>query len=184
MPLFQQPFMMSWPSINRSSICTTQVYSDTTRNSNFNLGYTTANAGVRYGLQIDAGFSDIGKYIKLLRFNVAKAGSPTGNCYAKVYNSSNVEQATSSALDVSTLTTSPTFSDEDFDLGSNYQIQEGDRIVLEYTNGDASNYIAVAAHNTSSPSNTTHIAYISGSWSDPNSAWTPTHTWDYNPTCP
>ena len=165
-------------------ICTTEVYSETTDDSNFNLGANGNNAGVRYGVEINSGNSGIGKYIEKLRFYVGRVGSPTGNCFAKVYDSSNVEQATSNAVDVTTIIASPGRQNLDMDLTTVHQLAVDDRIVLEYTNGSATNYIAVNARNLAIQANFTHIYYDGTVWSDPNPAWRPRHTWDRDPTCP
>jgi hypothetical protein len=108
------------------------------------------------------------------KFELRKTGSPTGSAYAKLFSHSgtygtssvgNVLLATSDAFDVSTLTTSHapytfTFSGvERIALTPNYYV-----IVVEFTGGNASDYIRVG-YDWSSPSHDGNLCkYVPTTW--------------------
>lgn len=109
-------------------------------------------------------------------FNMKKTGSPTGNAVCKIYahsgtyGSSSVPTgtalATSDALDVSTLSTTATDKTFIFSSSNKIQLDSGTYYcaVIEYSNGDASNYIStyyagVGAHGGCV------VRRISGTWS-------------------
>lgn len=106
-----------------------------------------------------------------IAFKVKKNGSPTGNAYAKLYNGAGALIATSNALDVSTLTSS--FAWKYFTFASAQAITSAanHQVVVEYTGGDASNYIMVGTY-ASGASGLTGRTYTSGpTWSD--QTWAP-----------
>ena len=142
------------------------------------FSFTTTDAtsliygGRRYGVEIKSGHSAIGTVISDIEFYISKSGSPTGSAYFKVYNSSGVQQATTAALDVSTL---GSIAFKKLALTSNHTIVAGDRIVCEFSGGDSSNYVGVGENNNSSdqPTNAELVHYnLSGgnAWGENTSA--------------
>jgi hypothetical protein len=95
------------------------------------------------------------------KFYLYKMGSPTGNAVAKIYahtgtfgidgKPTGTELATSSNFNVSTLTGDVGLSTFTFPNGQNIILTSGVKycVAIEYTGGDASNYIQVGKDNTS-----------------------------------
>jgi hypothetical protein len=126
-------------------------YSESNQGTSFTLdGFTTA-AG--------QSFQSTGGDISSAKFYIKKYGSPTGSAYAKLYAHSGTfgtssvptgsALATSSALDVSTTTTSYvlyqlTFSTSYTMTASTYYV-----IVIEYTAGDGVNFLEIGSDFTS-----------------------------------
>jgi len=109
-----------------------------------------------------------------------KTGSPTGNAVAKLYTISGTygtnavptgtALATSGNLDVSTITTSNTLIT--FTFADGYEMQPGQYcICIEYSNGDASNYVRWGSDETS-PSH-------GGNGSRYSDSWTGSNVWDF-----
>lgn len=104
-------------------------------------------------------------------FYLSKAGSPTGNVYAKIYDlySGFNLLATSAPLDVSTLTTTATekeflFSGDDLitiisSLGTH-------AVALEYSDGDSSNYLKVEKDDEFLSDQNTHYSLTGDTWTD------------------
>jgi hypothetical protein len=126
------------------------------------VGQSFTGASQIYGLQT-------------VKFYLRKSGSPTGSAYAKLYShdgtygSSSLPTgsalATSSVLDVSTLTTEYqlitfTFSEPYYDINATtYYV-----ITFDYAEGNNSNYIEVGL-DSSSPSHSGNSCYYTlGSW--------------------
>ena len=99
-----------------------------------------SGAIIRYGQKIDSGNAGIGSYVKKIKFKLFKSGSPTGTCRGKAYAGDGTSVlGTTETLDVSTLDTTSTMYEFTFD---NYVLVETDsRFVIEYSGGDASNFI-------------------------------------------
>jgi len=73
---------------------------------------------------------------------IKKSGSPTGTLYFRAYDSGGSLVATFGSLDVSTLTTS--FVEESSGTVTDTRtVAVGDRFLVEYSGGDASNYVEV-----------------------------------------
>ncbi len=109
------------------------------------------------------------------RFFLQKVASPTGNAYAKLYATSGgaptgAALATSEAFDVTILTGS--YVNYGFEFKDEYTLAAATTyaISIEYTNGDAVNYVWVGVDNTSP----TH----SGSAYSYDSSWTVQPVWD------
>ena len=84
--------------------------------------------------------------IKKVELYLKKTGSPTGTATCKIRGNS-VDKATIGTLDVATLTGS--FVLTAFTNTSNtYQVVPGDRVILEFSSGDASNYVTVNVRDT------------------------------------
>ncbi len=118
----------------------------------YTFSFTTTDAvsliygNRRYGVEIKAGHPAIDAVISDIEFYISKSGSPTGSAYFKVYNSSGTQQATTAALDVSTL---GGIGWTRLQLTSTHTIAAGDRIVCEFSGGDSSNYVGVGENNNS-----------------------------------
>jgi hypothetical protein len=107
-------------------------------------------------------------------FVVSKTGSPTGSAYAKLYAITGTHGtdavptgsplATSEPLDVSKLST--TVDLVSFAFTDNYTMAAATNyaIVVEYTNGDVSNYIRVGTQQLGSPSHGGNFVYYTTSW--------------------
>jgi hypothetical protein len=108
-------------------------------------------------------------------FNIYKSGSPTGNAVAKLHTHSGVfgtsslptgaALATSDTIDVTTIsTTSPGLIE--FTFSSPYTLADGTNycLVLEYSGGDASNYIRVGRDATSPTHAGNGATYSGGAW--------------------
>lgn len=123
-------------------------------------------ANQRYGIEILAGSSLIGKTLNSAKFKLRKTGSSGGDVfvYIRLYNSSNVLQGTFDTIYHPGL--SSTYS---FRGGSSYSrtLQQGDYIVAEHTVA----YQSIIASDTDADGTTNGIrfAYYNGStWSNPS----------------
>jgi hypothetical protein len=106
-------------------------------------------------------------------FWLSKTLSPTGNAHAKLYDhlgtygTSSVPTggalATSDAFDVSTLTGSDVQIDFNFSVPHTMSFGTAYVIVIEYTNGDASNYVNVSL-DVSSVAHSGNASYYLDSW--------------------
>jgi hypothetical protein len=118
-----------------------------------------------------------GGKITSIKLRPSKTGSPTGNAVVKIYAHSGTfgtssvptgsALATSDNLNVSTLSTSAATVEIAFSGANQYQTVNSTKYVfaLEYTGGDASNYILLDV-DTSSPAHSGNaIAFFGGSWS-------------------
>lgn len=137
-----------------SGTITIDSYSEANRDGNWNF-YTVngyKQAGQAITLPSDVSITSVKFYLK-------KAGSPTGNAYAKIYASTGTvgtdahptgsALATSDALDVSTLTTS--FQLIEFTFSTPYSASAGDICILvDYAGSAAPNYVYVG-NDISSP---------------------------------
>jgi hypothetical protein len=126
-----------------------------------------AYSSTRFGTRIDAGFSGIGKYIKKIMLPLDKTGSPTGNCWYAVFDSSNVEKARTNTKDVSTLpstTSSANAEDTELTLESFVKLEAGDIVAMVYESGSAGNYPQTYSASTSLISNTTPMKYGGNVW--------------------
>ena len=99
-----------------------------------------------FGMRCAAGSALNGITPSNITLTLKKVGSPTGNCYVKIYReaSGSTETAvyTSPALDVSTITTSDV--DYTFDLGSATEIDDDYKIIFNYVGGSSGNDIRIA----------------------------------------
>ena len=103
-------------------------------------------------------------------FYTSKVGSPTGNCYAKIYTHTGTygssslgtgsALATSDAIDVSTISTSNSLVTWNFSGGERIELESKYYVVVVYyDNGDASNYIQINSDNTSSTHSGNFVSY-------------------------
>ena len=147
------------------STVTTASYSETNQSAGQNLysgAYTSCG-------QVFIPSSDV--RIATCKFYLKKSGSPTGNVVARLYEVTGtagitavpigIALSTSGNLDVSTLTTSYqlitfTFTNEYLISGTNYAV------VLEYSGGDASNYLIVGYDDTGT--GTGNAVRYDGTW--------------------
>jgi len=129
---------------------------DTTRSLN---GTVTACGG---GVTISDWDSGYTIPTKELRCDIAAVGSPTGNIYAKVYNSARTSVlATSTAMDSASLSTHATEITFAFATGYDMVPSTNYFFSVEYENGDADNYINVYKDTTA-----TIEYYYEGSWKE------------------
>ena len=89
------------------------------------------------GLQVLNGDNLIGETVNKLSLQIEKTGSPQQNYYFKVYDSSGVQKATSSAIDASTLVADYEDGSGDpvwtsHEISPAREIAENDRFVVEY----------------------------------------------------
>jgi hypothetical protein len=116
-----------------------------------------------------------GNKLAKIQFFLSKSGSPTGSAYAKLYAHSGtfgsssiptgVALATSNALDVSTLDGTPTLYALEFE-DPHYTLVNATKyvIVIEYTNGDASNYVLVGYDAGAGAGHGGNMSVYTGSW--------------------
>jgi len=128
------------------SVCSSSASSGTTKvtiTGTFPYEHSMYNGGeTAKGLFINSGASLLGETVVGMTFWLKSLGSPTGTLYFRCYNSSSVLQATFGTLDVSTLTTS--FVEKDSGIVTDsHTIAIDDRLVVEYSGGDASNTVIV-----------------------------------------
>jgi hypothetical protein len=120
---------------------------------------------LRSGEKLTTGNSFIGTTINGVQLKVGKQLSPTGTATIGIRNSSGT-MVTSTTLDVSTLTSPYTsWTVKDFSFPSRV-LAVGDRISIEYSGGDATNYIAACAGTTNPPSNANPFEYYSGAYNE------------------
>jgi hypothetical protein len=103
--------------------------------------------------------------VSKISFKLSKEGSPTGNATALIVSSANAVLATSGNVDVSTLTTTATWTE--FTFSSAYAIVPGTSyyFCVSYSGGDVTNYIKV--HTTLSfVSDGTFSVYTGSTWTD------------------
>ena len=135
----------------------------------------TDNGAVNYVNMVDSGqqgaavhietsSSMIGRVLKTCKFDLRKTGSPTGNMTIKVLDSSFVQKELITTVDVSTFTTSVV--EYTYSAAQTTVIAAGDYIALEYTAGDASNYVMVFGTTGSTNANAVLAINTSGSWAD------------------
>ncbi len=135
--------------------------------ANLSQSYNCHSGADRGGGQSVTGNGGVLDYIK---FQVQKKlGSPTGNCYAKVYTHSGTFGtssvgdtliATSDAVDISTFTVATNeWRQFDFSGANRIAFASGTRyfIAFEWDGGDASNYVQYGA-DSSSPSHGGNLA--------------------------
>lgn len=150
-------------------------YSESNQDSLANLGDGTTT-GVAQSFATPAATANtnsIGCFASA-KFYLKKVGSPTGNAVAKLYahsgtfGSSSVPTggalATSNNVDVSSLTGTLTLTN--FVFSTWYQFTAGTNyvIAIEYSGGDASNYVQVG-YDASSPGHAGNKSTLSGTWS-------------------
>ncbi len=119
-------------------------------------------------------FTGDGNDLKFVTLYLQKVLSPTGTIVAKLYDNSGTcgtngtpgtLRATSETIDVSTIPTSSTPIDFWFNNKNQYTLANGTDyvIVVEYTSGDASNYVNVR-QDSSTPTHAGNKATYTGSW--------------------
>jgi len=127
-------------------------------------------------LEFGQSFTGNGKAADICRFYIAKVGSPTGYCRAKIYNETN---ETAFGIDsIGSGTAIATSNDYDVSLLSNSYIALIDFtfpgetvlnnlfkyvVVLEYTGGDNDNYLAIGA-DIDAPSHDGNTCFYSSSY--------------------
>ena len=140
-----------------------QDYSSQTGNATSQLD-ESAN---KYGVEIESTNPLIGKALESFTMALRKRNSPTGNIYAKKYNSSGTLQATSSNyIDASTLPTegNVVFENKTWNFSSGtLTIADGDRIVFEGGSHDGTNQITFRRA-TGGLTDTVSIATYTSSW--------------------
>ena len=126
--------------------------------------YPGYGGGSRRGLQFSTGFECLGETVSNVTFLLKKTGSPTGTAYAKVWNSSNVEQISLGSIDISTIDSS-TQTEYTFDSPSGaHTLANNDFVAFQSENGDASNYIGFAVQNSLTVTGEAQADYPSNSW--------------------
>jgi hypothetical protein len=126
---------------------------------------------------IGQSFTGDGNRINQVYWYIAKVGSPTGNAVCKIYAHTGTFGSSGTPTG-SALATSRTFDVADLRVGFDsthslipfqfttpYKTTNGTKYfaVIEYTNGDASNYVQVA-YDGSSPTHEGNLANYAGSW--------------------
>lgn len=154
---------------------TTNVYDFVSLTPN---NFSSLFTETRRGVEILSGFP-IGKNIQKVRIKVAKNGSPTGLAYVRVRDDLDVILGEAS-IDVTTLSTYPTLTTLSLDFGVQVTLGANYKVLLEYTDGDASNNVVYSMNNLTIPSDFSSIRYVAGYTSV--DARTPVMTFDYDPT--
>lgn len=150
-----------------------------TESTNFYNGSRDTNVSIYGGATSQAGesFTGDGRELRNIRVNLRRVGSPTGNAVVKVYAHSGTygtssigtgsPLATSDNLDVSTITNANNTTNYviPFSGANRITLVQGTYyvFVIEFTGGDASNYVRTFLDNTS-PSYSGNYAYYNGSW--------------------
>lgn len=136
----------------------TQSTSDTTRG-------ITNGIFSRSGIKLGASSALIGNVLTKATFYLSKTGSPTGTLTCRIRDSGDAEVLVLGTKDVSTLTGSATATE--FENLTGRTLASGDKILLEYTGGDASNYVD-AQINTAGGYDTTNTfeTRYNGSYTD------------------
>lgn len=136
---------------------------------NYNTFYILANG---QKTSLGQSITGLGLTLNSAKFYLKKFGAPTGNAVAKLYAHSGVwgstgvptgaALATSANLDVATLSTME-YQLIELTFAAPYTPVNGTHycLVLEYSGGDAQNFIQVAADN-SSPTHPGNLCYYSG----------------------
>lgn len=142
---------------------------ESTQDSDLALNNTTTAAGQSFAGPATA------YRIATAKFYLKKVGSPTGNAVAKLYAHSGsfgstsvptgIPLAISNTFDVSTLTGSYQLVEFKFPHMFQYWMTASTNyvIVIEYTNGDANNYIHVGYDN-SAPAHAGNASTYAGAW--------------------
>ena len=149
----------------------TVVYQQALQNSTISLD---SAAYTRYGELLNSSSSVlIGAVLTQIDVFLKKTGSPTGNMSLLIRDNTDAIKATfTTTFDVSTLTT--TLTSYSFQLLTNtYALQNGDRILLEYSGGDASNNVQIDRGTGGSgpdSTNTCSVNYSGTSYGIPGSA--------------
>lgn len=129
-----------------------------------------SGATTRVGCQFTTQTWDSGYTMDITRatFWIKKTGTPTGTAVVKIYDDNagtpNTVQATSDSIDVSKLT--KYFTEQEFNFDSGVLALSSNttyHAIVEYSSGDASNYITVAASDEGSGGD---LEYYDGSWND------------------
>lgn len=112
------------------------------------VSYAQIRAGsTTGGISLASTSTLIGKNVNVIGFKLSKVGNPTGTATCNVYRTGVSQPYSFGSIDVSTLTTTSAinyFDDPDMVL----TLQSGDRIVIEYSGGDASNYVRLEENTT------------------------------------
>jgi hypothetical protein len=160
---------------NNSSFFTGGLLSSYPISNQNSTRVVSGNAGYYQGTAQSIAAPATGTLDKL-QWQLRKIGTPTGNATAKIYAHSGTfgtssaptgtALATSATLDVSTLTGTLTVKDFVFSGGDKITLTSGTNYVatIEYSGGDASNYIEVGI-DTTTPTATGNISDLfTGSW--------------------
>jgi hypothetical protein len=154
-----------------------EAYSDQYSESNQDSDQIVGNGTIEAAGQ---SFTGNGQDLLRVEFYLKKELSPTGNATAKLYASTGSDPnrtptgsalATSDTFDVSTLT--GTYALTELTFSTPYTLVNGTTyfIVLEYTLGDATNYVNMGT-DTSSPS------HADNNWASYDTSWTAASTTD------
>jgi len=160
---------VDWPRDGAGDIAVGDSYASSNRDADTALNNTTTAVG--------QSFTGNGQQLDAVQFVLSKSNSPTGNAVAKIYahtgsfgttgKPTGDALATSKAVDVSTLTGTPTLTTFSFPSDEVITLANGTRYfaVIEYSDGDASNTVDVG-HDASSPSHGGNLAtYAAAAWS-------------------
>jgi hypothetical protein len=144
-------------AVGTSEQAGTALYTDADNGGNMGTNATIT----RLGETIKTGHASIGQTAVSIKMYLKKTNTPTDTVYCRVYNSSNVLQATFGSMSASDLTTSYieyTFS------GATHVIAAGDKFVAE-TTAHASNGISLSRASSNNVANA-EATYYNGSWVD------------------
>ena len=122
-------------------------YNNTTTTHSKSIGSDNSLDGDRLGIELLSGNIGIGHSITKISMYLSKTGTPTGNARIGVLDSNDNVKVTAD-LDVSTLTGSAV---KNTITVNKVTLVEGDRIFIEFTGGNASDYINVHGVNEAMP---------------------------------
>ena len=107
----------------------------------------------------------VGKSIDTIAVYLKKLGSPSGAVQIGVFNQDRSIKQLFGTKDASSLSSSLTKYSFSLSGGEAYQIQSGDRIGVQYTGGDSSNYVDVGTDQTNTFDGTnTYLMKYTSSW--------------------
>ncbi|MCI0564284.1 MAG: Ig-like domain-containing protein, partial [Nitrososphaera sp.] len=122
---------------------TTVYYEVVSHSTNYKL---SAFHNTKYGELFRTGSSMVGKSVNEVSFLISKSGAPSGFAKAAVYNSQGAFLYYWGALNVDKVINEPTWFT--FRNATAHTINAGNRIGIEFSNGDISNYLRVYTTNT------------------------------------
>jgi len=118
---------------------------------------TWYGGGSREGVQFKTGHTLIGVSATKATVHSKLVGSPTGTMYFRIFNTSGTLQFEFGSKDVEELTEEVV--SYQFNSGSSYTIQADDILALDFTGGDASNYVTTTKQNATGYTNEEFVDY-------------------------
>ena len=115
-----------------------------------------------FGLKLGTGASGVGEKLVSCSFYINRVGSPSGNIYAYVLDSSHQKisgQTSTNSFNATTDLSTSTYNEKTFTFDGTHTLAEGEKIVYEYGDGDGSNYTR-ARFSSSNQIDTTALVFF------------------------